>query len=166
MIESSVKNDQNFDSNDLTIHLYPFPVKKQSKLKAKSPNSSLSTKSNISHSSSSSSSSNDSKRIYTSSNTCHIDSKTNENLIKLKEMKLGKTDIEPTSVVWWQSSSQANKPTAIIGTKTGEIIFVDLNTGVRLGSSSVNGNIEKLNICQDVNYDTAFLLVSLMCLCI
>lgn len=163
LLDSKVKSDQIFDISDITIYTYPFPTKlpKQSKSKSKSPSSSLNLKSSLSRqSSSSSTSSNENLRRKSSSSSSNaVESKSIENIAKLKDIAGQKLEFVPSAVVWWQCIQDCQH-VAIIGTKSGVIIFVDLNSGVKIGETNVKGEIKGLSICQDDSLVNVFLLVS------
>lgn len=64
-----------------------------------------------------------------------------------------------TSVVWWQSLLECHH-VAIMGTDSGDLIFVSLTTGLQVGITFVRASVSVLHICQDNNLDSVFLLVS------
>ncbi|XP_049853132.1 uncharacterized protein LOC126334689 isoform X3 [Schistocerca gregaria] len=65
----------------------------------------------------------------------------------------------PTAVVWWQSIMGCHH-TAIVGTETGTIFFVNLSTGVQVGTTYVRDAITELHMCQDNSLDVIFLLIT------
>ncbi|XP_047106229.1 uncharacterized protein LOC124775441 [Schistocerca piceifrons] len=65
----------------------------------------------------------------------------------------------PTAVVWWQSILGCHH-TAIVGTETGTIFFVNLSTGVQVGTTYVRDAITELHMCQDNSLDVIFLLIT------
>lgn len=65
----------------------------------------------------------------------------------------------PTAVVWWQSIMGCHH-TAIVATETGTIVFVNLSTGVQVGTTYVRDSITGLHMCQDNSLDVIFLLIT------
>jgi hypothetical protein len=49
---------------------------------------------------------------------------------------------------------------AIMGTDSGDLIFVSLTTGLQVGITFVRATVSVLHICQDNSLDSVFLLVS------
>ncbi|XP_021913956.1 uncharacterized protein LOC110827029 isoform X3 [Zootermopsis nevadensis] len=64
-----------------------------------------------------------------------------------------------TSVVWWQSLLECHH-VAIMGTDSGDLIFVSLTTGLQVGITFVRASVSVLHICQDNNLDSVFLLIT------
>lgn len=160
LFTSIFHSDLSIDISDITIYTYPFCTKtsKQLKPSSKSPNSSLTL--NFPLQSLSSNSSEKEKSTASSSNS-NLDSLGNENVIKLKEILCTKQNVSPSVVCWWQSI-QGVQEVAVIGTKTGDITFVDLLCGGKVGEASVKGEIKNLSICLDTSLENVFLLVSLI----
>lgn len=50
----------------------------------------------------------------------------------------------------------------LVGTESGDIALINLNTGQRLGSRKISGSLSMLHVCHD-NSDSAYLLVSVFC---
>lgn len=65
----------------------------------------------------------------------------------------------PTSIVWWQSLLECHH-VAIMGTESGDLIFISLTTGLQVGITFVRATVSMLHICQDNSLDSIFLLVS------
>ncbi|KAJ8687906.1 hypothetical protein QAD02_023701, partial [Eretmocerus hayati] len=65
----------------------------------------------------------------------------------------------PSAMVWWQAVSFSGQ-IGIMGTEQGEIIFINLESGQQSGSTSVDGRVTKLSICQDTELDTVTLLIT------
>ncbi|KAK0180736.1 hypothetical protein PV327_003090 [Microctonus hyperodae] len=65
----------------------------------------------------------------------------------------------PSAVTWWQGITQ-NSHVGIIGTEEGEIIFINLQNGQWIHSTSVCDSIAKLDIYQENDLETLSLLVT------
>lgn len=157
VFECTFQCDLIFDNSDVTVYTYPFSLKKleQNEFKSKSPNSNLNT---FDHLPQSVSCTDLNERLKKSSNASDIF--TNGTKTKQNEVFCSKNKISPSAVCWWQSM-QKFQEVAIIGTKSGDIIFVDLVRGMKIGETCVKGEIKNLTVCQDVANNDTFLLVSL-----
>lgn len=65
----------------------------------------------------------------------------------------------PTALAWWKGSSFAAQ-IGIIGTEQGEIIFINLESGLKIGSTKIEGCVTNLGIYQDKQLDTVTLLIT------
>ncbi|KAK0092550.1 hypothetical protein PV326_001178 [Microctonus aethiopoides] len=65
----------------------------------------------------------------------------------------------PSAVIWWQGITQ-NSHVGIIGTEEGEIIFINLQNGQWIHSTSVCDSIAKFDIYQENDLETVSLLIT------
>lgn len=68
------------------------------------------------------------------------------------------TTSPPTCCVWWQSTALGHQM-GLVGTESGDITLINLNTGQRLGTRKISGSLSMLHICHD-NSDSAYLLMT------
>ncbi|XP_052121227.1 uncharacterized protein LOC113205965 [Frankliniella occidentalis] len=68
------------------------------------------------------------------------------------------TTSPPTCCVWWQSTALGHQM-GLVGTESGDIALINLNTGQRLGTRKISGSLSMLHVCHD-NSDSAYLLMT------
>ncbi|XP_014210897.1 uncharacterized protein LOC106641130 [Copidosoma floridanum] len=65
----------------------------------------------------------------------------------------------PSALAWWQGATLPCN-VGILGTDQGEIIFVNLETGQKVGATKIEGRVASFFICQDTELDTVTLLIT------
>jgi len=84
-----------------------------------------------------------------------------ENLDNLKEVGDSREDqskSQATAVTWYQTLEECQQ-IAIVGFKKGDVMFIDLATGIKLCTVYVVGEITDLKVCIDNGLDSIFLVV-------
>ncbi|KAK6640099.1 hypothetical protein RUM43_008376 [Polyplax serrata] len=160
--ESNSQSDSLFNVTDLTIHVYPFSsggLTGKDKLKGKNQVSVSNNETDHLDQTFLTTYLNDIQMWRNLTN--HVKSKNlSENEIKLKEIMTMNSNVQPSAVCWWKTQ-KTSQEIAIIGTKSGSMIFIDLFTGLKVGETSIKGMIRNLHVCQDLSNDYTFLLVLL-----
>lgn len=65
----------------------------------------------------------------------------------------------PTAITWWKDV-KTSVDIGIIGTQCGTIILINLSNGQQIGIAHISESIHSLHICQNINNESAFLLIT------
>ena len=147
-------NSKIFSATDLTIYKYPFLPKDNNVFNNKSSNSKDFLQSYLT------TSVNEESHITSAHSISILNSNDSDNENKLKEKLNSKHKPSPSAICWWKSSVHKSLEIAIIGFKNGDIIFVNLNSGIKIKDTTIKGEIKDLFVCEDLSNQNVFLFVS------
>ncbi|XP_043498025.1 uncharacterized protein LOC122521394 isoform X1 [Polistes fuscatus] len=66
---------------------------------------------------------------------------------------------KPTALIWWQDTKSSTN-IGIVGNEYGEVMLINLENGLQVGTAHVNGHIISLNICKEKSNDSISLLIT------